>query len=590
MCGIFGYVGKQTDVATMVLGGLKTLEYRGYDSWGVAIGQSGHLPLHIEKYTGKIGDATIAPLQSTVGIGHTRWATHGGVTLANAHPHIYKSIAVVHNGIIENFQELRASLVESGHVFSTETDTEVLPHLIVHYMQQGETFKAAVSHCFADISGLNAFVAVQSDTSQMVAVKNGSPLVIGRSKSGYIVASDVSAIIEHTKDIYFVADYEMVLLDQTDAALFDARHGDVKKLTWQRVDWTYETAQKGNFPHFLIKEIHDQPEILRRIAHSYGAKIEDFAKQVKRARGVFFVGCGTASYAALTGTYLFSHIAHVHVNFAIGSEFRYWQDYVNSDTLVVPISQSGETIDVVSPVNQARARGARIAAVTNVIGSTIYRQADTTLLLGAGQERAVISTKAYLAMIAVLMYVAHELAGKPTEASSALQSAARAIERMLDKEYISTHIVPLAKHLVKAQHMYVLGRGLSYPAALEFALKMKETTYLHAEGFAGGELKHGVIALIEKGTPVVVLAPLDETYEEIISNAQEVRARGGYIIGISPQGSEVFDRYIPVEDVGIATMMLEVVVSQLVAYYLALEKGFEDPDKPRNLAKSVTVK
>lgn len=590
MCGIFGYVGKQTDVATMVLGGLKTLEYRGYDSWGVAIGQSGHLPLHIEKYTGKIGDATIAPLQSTVGIGHTRWATHGGVTLANAHPHIYESIAVVHNGIIENFQELRASLVESGHVFSTETDTEVLPHLIVHYMQQGETFKAAVSHCFADISGLNAFVAVQSDTSQMVAVKNGSPLVIGRSKSGYIVASDVSAIIEHTKDIYFVADYEMVLLDQTDAALFDALHGDVKKLTWQRVDWTYETAQKGNFPHFLIKEIHDQPEILRRIAHSYGAKIEDFAKQVKRARGVFFVGCGTASYAALTGTYLFSHIAHVHVNFAIGSEFRYWQDYVNSDTLVVPISQSGETIDVVSPVNQARARGARIAAVTNVIGSTIYRQADTTLLLGAGQERAVISTKAYLAMIAVLMYVAHELAGKPTEASSALQSAARAIERMLDKEYISTHIVPLAKHLVKAQHMYVLGRGLSYPAALEFALKMKETTYLHAEGFAGGELKHGVIALIEKGTPVVVLAPLDETYEEIISNAQEVRARGGYIIGISPQGSEVFDRYIPVEDVGIATMMLEVVVSQLVAYYLALEKGFEDPDKPRNLAKSVTVK
>lgn len=589
MCGIFGYVGTKTDVATMVLTSLKTLEYRGYDSWGIAVGTGDSIT--VEKHVGKIGDATTQTRLSTIGIGHTRWATHGGVTIQNAHPHTDESgsLALVHNGIIENDTTLRNAL--SNHHFVSQTDSEVMVHLVEQQMHDGAAFTQAVRNAFAKAQGLNAFVMVSASDQEIVAVKNGSPLVIGKNNDGYFLASDIAGIIEHTKDVYFVQDGEMVVMSPDGVALFDAATGTEIPLTFTKTEWTFEQAEKGEYAHYLIKEIHDQPDILDRIAASYERQIKEFVDELKAAHGSFFVGCGTASYAALCGTYLFSQIAKQHVNFSIGSEFRYWQDYVTKDTLVVPITQSGETIDVVQPVEEAKARGARVCAITNVLGSTIYRQADMALLLGAGQERAVISTKAFLAMISVLLYSAYELMNQGDEARRLLSAAAQELrDTMLTKQYIDTHITSLAKSLISCEHMYILGRGLSYPAALEFALKMKETTYLHAEGFAGGELKHGVIALIEEGTPVVVLAPLDETYDEIISNAQEVKARGGRIIGVSPKEHPVFDQYIPVADVGHATLMLEVVVSQLLAYYLALEKGFEDPDKPRNLAKSVTVK
>jgi glucosamine--fructose-6-phosphate aminotransferase (isomerizing) len=589
MCGIFGYVGKSTDVAGMVLAGLKTLEYRGYDSWGIAVLADD--ALHIERHVGKIGTATTAAINTTIGIGHTRWATHGGVTVENAHPQTDEghTLALVHNGIIENNTALRESL--SSHNFTSKTDTEVMVHLVEQEMADGSPFVDAVARAFAQVQGLNAFVILSKKDKTIVAVKNGSPLVVGRTDEGYYLASDIAGIIEHTKDVSFIKDGQMVVMDSQGISLYDAASGAPIRLEFAKTEWTFEQAQKGNFPHFLIKEIHDQPEILSRIAKTYGMRIDALVQELKRAQGVFFLGCGTASYAALCGTYLFSQIAAMHVNFSIGSEFRYWQDYVTDKTLVIPISQSGETIDVVQPVEEAKSRGARIAAITNVLGSTIYRQADTTLLLGAGQERAVISTKAFLAMISVLLYTAYEYVGEGAQARLLLENTSASLsESMLTEAYITTHIKPLATSLVDCDHMYILGRGLSYPAALEFALKMKETTYLHAEGFAGGELKHGVIALIEEGTPVVVLAPLDETYDEIISNAQEVSARGGHIIGVSPKPHAVFDRYIPIEDVGSASVMLEVVVSQLLAYYLAIEKGFEDPDKPRNLAKSVTVK
>ncbi len=589
MCGIFGYVGTNTDVAGMVLASLKTLEYRGYDSWGIAVGADKGIT--VEKHIGKIGDATTQKQLSTIGIGHTRWATHGGVTIQNAHPHTDESgsLALVHNGIIENDNALRSALLT--HQFVSQTDSEVMVHLVEQELKETDSLEQAVRSAFAKVQGLNAFVLFSADHQQIVAVKNGSPLVIGKNDDGYFLASDIAGIIEYTKDVYFVQDGEMVVMSQGGVALLDAATGKELPLAFTKTEWTFEQAQKGEYAHYLIKEIHDQPDILDRIAASYERQIAEFVGELKQAHGSFFVGCGTASYAALCGTYLFSQIAKRHVNFSIGSEFRYWQDYVAKDTLVVPITQSGETIDVVQPVEEAKARGARVCAITNVLGSTIYRQADMALLLGAGQERAVISTKAFLAMIAVLLYSAYELVDRGDEARELLTAAAKELrETMLTQQYIEEHIKPLAASLTSCDHMYILGRGLSYPAALEFALKMKETTYLHAEGFAGGELKHGVIALIEEGTPVVVLAPLDETYDEIISNAQEVKARGGRIIGVSPKEHPVFDQYIPVADVDHATIMLEVVVSQLLAYYLALEKGFEDPDKPRNLAKSVTVK
>lgn len=596
MCGIFGYVGHEQNTAQMILDGLKTLEYRGYDSWGVSIKHDKKITS--EKHIGKIGDATISLSASSLGIGHTRWATHGGVTVANAHPHTNKArtIAVVHNGIIENFIEIKKNLIKHGYDFVSDTDSEVIPHLIDFELRNGQGFATSVRNAFNQLKGLNAIVVMYTLSKEIVCVKNGSPLVIGKSlsagrqgKKEFYVASDAVGIFKYTRDLYFLDDNEMAILSESDMQVIELPSGKKKKFEFQKITWKVESASLGKYPHFLIKEIHEQPQVILNIATMYGKQVAALANKIKKAKGTFFIGCGTASYAALAGTYLFSRIAKSHVNNAIGSEFGYLEDYLTKDSLIVPITQSGETIDVVQPVQHAKKRGAQTAVVTNVLGSTLYRITDFRLLLGAGPEKAVISTKAFTAMISVLLYTASTLAGKAEEGRRSLEKTALGIKKLLLPAYISK-IKKLAKNLSKKEHMYVLGRGLSYPAALEFALKLKETSYLHAEGFAGGELKHGVIALVEKGTPVFVLAPLDETYDEIISNAQEVSARGGYIIGLSPKPHPVFDYYFNVDDVGDSTLILEIVVSQLLAYYTALAKGLKDPDKPRNLAKSVTVK
>lgn len=589
MCGIFGYVGREQNTAQMILDGLKTLEYRGYDSWGVSIK---HLKkITSEKHIGKIGAATISLSSSSLGIGHTRWATHGGVTVANAHPHTNKdkTIAVVHNGIIENFIEIKNHLIKHGYDFVSETDSEVIPHLIDYELKRGKGFATSVRIAFNQLKGLNAIVVMYTLSKEIVCVKNGSPLVIGMGKKEYYVASDAVGILKYTRDLYFLDDNEMAILSDSDMQVIELPSGKKKKYEFQKITWKIESASLGKYPHFLIKEIHEQPQVILNIATLYQKQVAELARKVQKAKGTFFIGCGTASYAGLAGTYLFSRIAHHHVNNAIGSEFGYLEDYLTKDSLIVPITQSGETIDVVQPVQHAKKRGAQTAVITNVLGSTLYRLCDFRLLLGAGPEKAVISTKAFTAMISVLLYTAYSVSGKALQGKKILEKSAAGIKKILLPSYI-TKIKKLAKVLAKKEHMYVLGRGLSYPAALEFALKLKETSYLHAEGFAGGELKHGVIALVEKGTPVFVLAPLDETYDEIISNAQEVRARGGYIIGLSPKPHPVFDFYFHVDDAGEATLILEIVVAQLLAYYTALAKGLKDPDKPRNLAKSVTVK
>jgi len=592
MCGIFGYIGSRQNTTQLIFEGLKTLEYRGYDSWGIAAKiEDG--ALRVEKNTGKLPGALggkFSTLKSNIGIGHTRWATHGGVTINNAHPHLdcTGKIAVIHNGIVENFQELKEELIEKGHKFTTETDTEVIAHLLEEYFKNGKSFTEAMREAFNRLHGLNAVLALNTNAHEIVAAKNGSPLLVGIGNNGeYFLASDATGLIKHTKKVIFLEDHQLVTLGKT-LKIFSLPDGKEIKPKINTLDWDFEDAQKGKYPHFIIKEIHEQPRVVENIALTYGDQTKLLANLIQKAFGTFMVGCGTASYAALAGTYLFSNIAKKHINFALGSEFKYLEDYITPKTLVLAISQSGETIDVVEPVQKAKTKGAQIAALVNVLGSTIYRQADHKVILGAGQEKAVVATKSFMAMFSILFMTAYTMA-KKKEAKELLLKASKNIKNILQDAY-TVKIEQLAKELKNKEHIYVLGRGLSYATAQEATLKIKETAYVHAECFAGGELKHGPIALIEKGTPCIVIAPADETYEEIISNAQEVKARGGFIIGIGPKNNQVFDRFFETDDAKEATLIPQVAVSQLLAYYLALEHGIKDPDKPRNLAKSVTVK
>lgn len=586
MCGIFGYIGKRTDAGTLVLKGLKTLEYRGYDSWGIAIKKQSQISL--VKKVGKIGNANINFSKSSLGIGHTRWATHGGVTKPNAHPHFdcTKKIALLHNGIIENYSALKDTLIKEGHKFISQTDTEVIPHLI-EKLSKNMSFKDAARLAFKKLTGMNAFVVINTTDDEIIAIKNGSPLVIGIGIDEFFIASDASGIVPYTKNVIFLQDNEMAVLNSK-LSILDTNNGKNIAAKIQKLDWEFETAQKGKFKHFLLKEISEQPDIIRSIS-TRTLEIKKFANPIKKAKGVFMLGCGTASYAALVGTYLFSRIAKMHINFSTGSEFKYLQDYLNKNSLLIPISQSGETIDVVDPVSRAKEKGVKVAAITNVLGSTLYRISDYKILLNAGPEIAVIGTKSYIAMVSLLLLLAHEVKGTGKKGTELLVKAAKNVEEIL-KPSFQTKIKLVAKKLSKNNHIYILGRGLSYATALEASLKIKETSYVHAEGFAGGELKHGVIALVEKGTPVIVFAPNDETYNEIVSNATETKARGAFIIGIGPIKNSVFDVFLQTADVGDATLIPQVVIIQLLAYYMALAKGLKDPDKPRNLAKSVTVK
>lgn len=611
MCGIFGYVGLSSQkskgksqkfdksAAEIVFEGLKSLEYRGYDSWGMVVkveSQSGKSRLIVEKHVGKIGNSHSSLLithlsraesrdHSSLALGHTRWATHGGVTGANAHPHLdcKGTIAVVHNGIVENYQQLRKKL-SKNHKFKSETDTEIVVHL-VEELAQKHPFEAAVRQAFLQVKGLNAFIFVKG--GEIVAVKSGSPLVIGVAKGENFIASDPSALLPHTKKAIFLEENQIARVFADRVELRDVITSGKITPKINKLDWKIEEIDLGKFAHYMLKEIYEQPRLLRLISQN-GEGVKALAKVVNRAHGTFFIGCGTASYAALSGSYLFSTVAHKHVNFAIGSEFNYLEDYLDKDSLVIAISQSGETIDVVQPAARAKEKGAKVVALTNVQGSTLYRLADHRLMLWAGVERAVCATKSFSAMAANMIYLSFTCSGQANRGRIILKHCADAVADILKADYVNL-VKKLANKLRKQRDIYVIGRGLSYATALEATLKLKEVPYVHSEGFAGGELKHGVIALIEKGTPCIVFAPNDETYDDIISNAIEIKSRGGYIIGISPKRNEIFDYFLPVADVGEASIIANTVPIQLLAYYLAIEKKL-DPDKPRNLAKSVTVK
>lgn len=591
MCGIFGFVSTNPLSPKIVFSGLRSLEYRGYDSWGIAI-KVGNGELKVEREIGKLPDklnSQLSTLTSQLAIGHTRWATHGGATIRNAHPHLdcTKTLALVHNGIFENYEILKKGLIKKGHKFKSETDTEVIVHLIEEELET-KGFATGVRNTFNQISGLNAFVVINSVSKELIAVKNGSPLVIGIAPNTYFIASDISALPPMATKIIVLKDYQMVILGEN-IKIINTKTGKEVKFITEAFRNNNKVNSKGKFRHFLIKEIYDQPKMLENIAEFNDPNIDKLSKTIKNAYGTFMLGCGTASYAALAGTYLFSKIAKKHVNFAVGSEFEYLQDYIKKRSLIIPISQSGETIDVVEPVKNAKEKGATIVPVINVTTSTLARLGDYSLNINAGVEKAVVGTKSFTAMIAVLLLAAYSVRGDNKTGQKLLSSTAKDLKTILKSNNL-LKIKKLSVKLARGKDIFTIGRGLSYVAALEGALKLKETALIHAEGFAGGELKHGVLALIGKGTSCIVFAPNDKTYPEIISNAQEIKARGGFIIGVGPKNNSVFDEFLKTSDLSEATLISQIVYMQLLAYYSALKRGIKDPDKPRNLAKSVTVK
>lgn len=585
MCGIFAYKG-QGSAPKIVFNGLKKLEYRGYDSWGIA---SKNKVINIYKKTGKLPtDSPNFTFQSNLVIGHTRWATHGGVTIANSHPHkdCSGTLAVVHNGIIENFEGLKSDLIASGHKFKSETDTEVFAHLVEDLIRSDYDLAPAVRKAFLRITGLNTIVVLKGD--QVVAFKNGSPLVAGiDNKGGLYLSSDIPALLSRTKNIVIINDMEGVEISDD---LYSLKLTSQKKSKAETtiVDMKEERSSLGEYKYFLEKEISEQPSVIRRISKVDHTITSGLSSLIRKSYGTYFTACGTAAYAGLAATYLFADIASRHINFTVASEFAHFRKFLTNKSLLIAASQSGETMDTLEAVRAAKSMGATIASFVNVPSSTLTRISDRTFLLDAGPERAVLSTKAYCAKLCAFLLLAFDIAGDLNRGRLLLNKTANIADVLIGKKS-RDNIRRIARSISRSEHIYIIGRGANYPTALEGALKIKESSYIHAEGFAGGELKHGVIALIEKGTPCIVVTAKDESESDTLSSAMELKARGARIIGLASENQSVFDEWIEVPDAGVASPIVNVIPLQLLGYELTLIKGY-DPDKPRNLAKSVTVK
>ena len=596
MCGIFAYAGFRQDAGQLVVDGLKRMEYRGYDSWGIALQQNNDpkAKLWVLKEVGKISavDALDLPA-SRLAIGHSRWATHGGVTKKNAHPHANEQadLAVAHNGIIENYAELK-QVLSKKHKFLSETDTEIIPHLIEDALAEGHDLLGAVRATCKKLQGRFAFIVLSSQHRQLVAARRGSPLIAGIGDNEFFLASDIPAFLPYTRNVNYLDDEQLVVvsLDQLVPELSFHEMSDGRRIEKRlvKINWDAREAEKGDFPHFMLKEIMEQKETIRRAINQDDELINRVAQMIKKAHGTFLIGCGTAGKVALTGSYLFSRVAGQHINAVFGSEFPSQHHFINKHSLIIAISQSGETADTLEALEIAQAKGATIVVVVNVEGSSMARMADVVINIKAGPEKAVASTKATTAQIAILTLLAYAVAGNLNEGKQLLTNAASQINEMLNPRY-ENYIAELAEKLKNFESLYVIGRGLNYPMALEAAIKLQEVSYIHAEGFAGGELKHGPIALISEGTPLIALVANDETKAEILGNAIEVKSRGGYIIGVSPQNNDIFDYWIKIPDVGNISPILSIIPVQMLAYKLAVLRQ-NDPDMPRNLAKSVTVK
>jgi glucosamine--fructose-6-phosphate aminotransferase (isomerizing) len=590
MCGIFGYVGAKNNAGQLVVKGLKNLEYRGYDSWGVAckVGDSAL----VEKDIGKISSVNEADFahDCSLAIAHTRWATHGGVTQANAHPHLNAAgtIAVVHNGIIENYQTLRDDLKAKGYEFKSDTDTEVIPYIIEEEMKNTDDFASAVRSTCAKFDGRYGILAFHTESNTLVATRTGSPLIVGVGEDGYFIASDIPAFMEHTKTVQYLDDGEMLVTDGKSILFTDLETGQEHPKREIEITWSVEEAEKGEYAHFMLKEIMEQKDSIARAVNQDDDQIKFIADAIKNAQGTFLVGCGTAHKVCMAAEYFFSVVAEHHVNVTSAGEFKVHHHFLKPESLVIVVSQSGETADTLEAMKVAKSKGAKVLAIVNVEGSTIDREADYSLLINAGPERAVASTKATTGQMAILLLIAHALKENLHEGKTLLLETVSMINDMLNPRYID-HIESLAEEFQDSKDLFIIGKSWNYPIALECAIKIQEVSYIHAEGFAASELKHGPLALIEEGTPCIALVGNDEVTPDIINNTIELKARGARTIGIAPQNNEAFDEWIKVPDARAAQAIVNIIPVQVLAYFLAVKRGM-DPDMPRNLAKSVTVK
>lgn len=607
MCGIIGYVGKKNAV-TVVLEGLKRLEYRGYDSAGIAFFSG--LSIEVRRCSGKIHHLISLleseNLSSHTAIGHTRWATHGRPSEENAHPHRSNGIVLVHNGIIENYLPLKKMLQGKGYVFTSETDTEVLCHLIEEYAKQ-QPLEDGVRQALKEVKGSYALAVIrEKEPDKIIGVRKDSPLVVGIGNDEFFLASDIPAFLNHTRDVVFLEDGEIALITPNGADIFGMNGTPLRKDV-QTVSWNPSMAEKGGFKHFMLKEIYEQPRAIadtmrgRVNAERGDVYLEEFGldeRTVKRIEKIFIVACGTSYHAALIGKYMIESIARIPVEVDIASEFRYRFPLINPDDLMVVITQSGETADTLAAQREAKRLGAFVLSICNVVGSSSSREADAVFYTHSGPEIGVASTKAFTTQIVGLFLFAIG-AGRTRGALSVdesrdfvkeLLTIPRKVEEALHCDEL---IRTIARDYCKASDFLYLGRGVSYPIALEGALKLKEISYIHAEGYPAGEMKHGPIALIDEELPVVVFAPSETLHEKIASNIHEVKSRGGKIITITDQINDQVcafsDRCVPVPRSNrYLTALLMAVPAQLLAYHIGVFRGC-DVDQPRNLAKSVTV-
>ena len=611
MCGIVGYIGTK-NATPILLQGLKRLEYRGYDSAGIAVIENGKI--EVKKDKGRVSNLEAVPgindLKGTIGIAHTRWATHGKPAKENSHPHtdMDGTFAVVHNGIIENYNELKNMLTEKGYKFVSQTDTEIIPNLINYYYKEdhkNDELKVlrAVRNACMDLKGSFALEIISSNAPEnMIVVRKDSPLVIGKGHGENYLASDIPAILSYTKDFYFINDYEFAVLTKDNVKFYDTDLNEIKKTT-DSIEWDSKGAEKDGYEHFMLKEINEQPKAIRETIGTRlnGSKVcfdeLNFSKEyLESLNKIYIVACGTAMHAGLVEKNIIEKLCKIPVEVDIASEFRYRDPLIDNKTLTIYISQSGETADTIAALKLAREKGAKTLAISNVIGSSITREADYSIYTHAGPEIAVASTKAYTSQVTMLtliaLYFAEILERGNMEKVEALKKDLLKLPEKAEKVLKNTsEIKKFAKRVHKEKDMFFLGRGVDYAVSLEGSLKVKEISYIHSEGYASGELKHGPIALIDTGVTVIATMTDKNLIEKSISNVQEVISRGAKVLAITNQDVENkgFDTIIKIPEVTTEiSPVLSIIPLQLLAYYISTEKGL-DVDKPRNLAKSVTV-
>jgi len=610
MCGIVGYIGKR-NAADMIFDGLRKLEYRGYDSAGIAVANKGRLSvLRSEGKLRRLEKKAESGLPAgNAGIGHTRWATHGRPSEINAHPHVAKGIAVVHNGIIENYIQLKEKLQKEGAVFKSETDTEVISHLIASESAKGLTLEEAVREALKQLKGSYAIAVISEsgrDREQIIGARNESPLILGIGSGEYFLASDIPAVLAHTREIVFLDDHEMVVLDRQGAKITNLDGEEVRKKP-KHIQWSAAMAEKEGYRHFMLKEIFEQPRAIAdtirgRIMEETGdVALEDVrldADAIKKIRRCCIIACGTSWHAALIGKFYIEEICRIPVDVDIASEFRYRNPVIDRHSLVIAISQSGETADTLAAVKESRKRGSHVIAVCNVMESSLAREADSIIYTHAGPEIGVASTKAFTSQLAALLlfalYAGRKTGKLSTRKSIQLIKELVAVPGLVKKTLDCAAVIEgIAARYAHYRDFLYLGRGACFPVAYEGALKLKEISYIHAEGYPAGEMKHGPIALIDEDVPVVILAPDDASYKKVMGNVQEVKARGGRVIAFVAEGdieiSGLSDEtvFLP-RSAPLFAPFIFTVPLQLLAYHIAVIKG-TDVDQPRNLAKSVTV-